>query len=50
MKPSRFKEDQIIGFLREQEAGSPTVDVRRKRGQLPCDSGTAQAEEELINC
>jgi putative transposase len=32
MKRSRFKEEQIIGILREQEAGIPTTDVCRKHG------------------
>ena len=32
MKRSRFNEEQIIGILREQEAGSPTADVCRKHG------------------
>jgi putative transposase len=32
MKPSRFTEEQIIGILREQEAGLPTADVCRKHG------------------
>ena len=32
MKRSRFKEDQIIAILREQEAGSTTGDVCRKHG------------------
>jgi putative transposase len=32
MKRSRFSEEQIIGVLREQEAGSPTADVCRKHG------------------
>jgi putative transposase len=32
MKPSRFTEEQVIGTLREQEAGAKTVDVCRKYG------------------
>ena len=32
MKPSRFTEEQIIGILREQEAGAKTIDVCRKYG------------------
>jgi putative transposase len=32
MKRSRFTEEQIIGILREQEAGAPTADVCRKHG------------------
>ena len=32
MKGSRFSEEQMIGSLREQEAGSKTADVCRKHG------------------
>jgi putative transposase len=32
MKPSRFSEEQIIGMLKEQEAGAKTADICRKYG------------------
>ena len=32
MRASRFSEEQIIGILREQEAGAKTPDVRRRHG------------------
>ena len=32
MKKSRFTEEQIIGILREHDAGAQTVDVCRKHG------------------
>ena len=32
MKRSRFSEEQIIGILKEQEAGVPVVELCRKHG------------------
>jgi putative transposase len=32
MKRTRFTEEQIIGILREQEAGAKTADVCRRHG------------------
>lgn len=32
MKRSRFSEEQIIGILREQEAGATTAEICRRHG------------------
>jgi putative transposase len=32
MRMSRFTEAQIIGIIKEQEAGQPTVEICRKHG------------------
>lgn len=32
MRPSRFSDEQIIGMIKEQEAGMPTAEVCRKHG------------------
>jgi hypothetical protein len=34
MKPSRFAEEQIIGILREREAGTATADICRKHAPI----------------
>jgi putative transposase len=35
MRQSRFNEGQIIGILKEQEAGGATADICRKHGVSP---------------
>ena len=35
MRKSRFTEEQIIGMIKEQEAGLPTAEVCRKHGLSP---------------
>lgn len=35
MRKSRFTEKQIIGMIKEQEAGLPTAEVCRKHGLSP---------------
>ena len=35
MRKSRFTEAQIIGMIKEQEAGLPTAEVCRKHGLSP---------------
>ena len=35
MRKSRFTDAQIIGMIKEQEAGLPTADLCRKHGSSP---------------
>jgi putative transposase len=32
MRSSRFSEEQIVGILKEQEAGAPTAELCRRHG------------------
>ena len=48
MKRSRFSEEQIIGILREHEAGSPTADVCRKHGVSSATFYTTLREVQTI--
>jgi hypothetical protein len=44
MRKSRFTEAQIIGMIKEQEAGLPTVEVCRKHG---LSTAVLQAEGQI---
>ncbi len=43
MRQSRFTEAQIIGMIKEQEAGMPTAEVCRRHGLSPASHWTCRA-------
>ena len=43
MRKSRFTEAQIIGMIKEQEAGMPTAEVCRRHGLSPASHWTCRA-------
>jgi len=47
MRQSRFKDAQIIGMIKEQEAGMPTVEVCRRHGLSPATFWTCHASVPL---
>lgn len=49
MKRSRFTEEQIIGILREQEAGSKTADVCHQRGVTESGSNVPHCRPALTH-
>ncbi len=48
MRQSRFTEAQIIGMIKEQEAGMPTAEVSRRHGLSPASFYKFKAERDLV--
>ncbi len=44
MRKSRFTEAQIIGMIKEQEAGMPTAEVCRRHGLSPATFFQAEGQ------
>jgi putative transposase len=45
MKRSRYTEEQIIGILQEQEAGTPVAELCRKHGMSDATYGGLEVSE-----
>ena len=48
MRQSRFTEPQIIGMIKEQEAGMPTAEVCRRHGLSPASFYKFKAKRDLV--
>ena len=50
MRKSRFTEAQIIGMIKEQEAGMPTAEVCRKHGLSQAHSTSSNRSMAAWRC
>ena len=50
MRQSRFTEAQIIGMIKEQEAGMPTAEVCRRHGLSPASFYKFKAKYGGMHC
>lgn len=48
MRQSRFTEAQIIGMIKEQEAGMPTAEACRRHGLSPASFYKFKAKRDLV--